>query len=110
MTKPQSKHVERVKSIQNVCVQSPQYGSGGSYDSIKTELSAEDLTMGRHGNQVAPDDDDDDHDDHDDNDKINDTEGVDPERLKAFNVSQEEIQQFELKFLIFRVKNIREIL
>uniref|UniRef100_A0A3B5MFY4 Nucleolar protein 4-like b n=1 Tax=Xiphophorus couchianus TaxID=32473 RepID=A0A3B5MFY4_9TELE len=61
-------------------------GSGGSYDSIKTELSAEDLTMGRHGNQVAPDDDDDDHDDHDDNDKINDTEGVDPERLKAFNM------------------------
>ncbi|XP_017164925.1 nucleolar protein 4-like [Poecilia reticulata] len=47
---------------------------------------AEDLTMGRHGNQVAPDDDDDDHDDHDDNDKINDTEGVDPERLKAFNM------------------------
>uniref|UniRef100_A0A3B3Y9J0 Nucleolar protein 4 helical domain-containing protein n=1 Tax=Poecilia mexicana TaxID=48701 RepID=A0A3B3Y9J0_9TELE len=70
----------------NVCVQSPQYSSGGSYDSIKTELSAEDLTMGRHGNQVAPDDDDDDHDDHDDNDKINDTEGVDPERLKAFNM------------------------
>uniref|UniRef100_A0A096M082 Nucleolar protein 4-like b n=1 Tax=Poecilia formosa TaxID=48698 RepID=A0A096M082_POEFO len=65
---------------------SPQYSSGGSYDSIKTELSAEDLTMGRHGNQVAPDDDDDDHDDHDDNDKINDTEGVDPERLKAFNM------------------------
>lgn len=51
------------------------------------DLSAEDLTMGRHGSQVAPDDDDDDHDDHDDNDKINDTEGVDPERLKAFNVS-----------------------
>lgn len=55
---------------------------------MKMDLSAEDLTMGRHGSQVAPDDDDDDHDDHDDNDKINDTEGVDPERLKAFNVSQ----------------------
>lgn len=54
------------------------------------DLSAEDLTMGRHGSQVAPDDDDDDHDDHDDNDKINDTEGVDPERLKAFNVSRRE--------------------
>lgn len=40
------------------------------------------------GRQVAPDDDDDDHDDHDDNDKMNDTEGVDPERLKAFNVSR----------------------
>ncbi|MEQ2302184.1 hypothetical protein AMECASPLE_004033 [Ameca splendens] len=65
---------------------SPQYSSGGSYDSIKVELSAEDLTIGRHGTQVAPDDDDDDHDDHDDNDKINDTEGVDPERLKAFNM------------------------
>ncbi|KAM3617557.1 uncharacterized protein V6R79_008174 [Siganus canaliculatus] len=65
---------------------SPQFSSGGSYDSVKMDLSAEDLTMGRHGNQVAPDDDDDDHDDHDDNDKINDTEGVDPERLKAFNM------------------------
>lgn len=32
------------------------------------------------------DDDDDDHDDHDDSDKINDAEGLDPERLKAFNV------------------------
>ncbi|XP_036960323.1 nucleolar protein 4-like isoform X3 [Acanthopagrus latus] len=65
---------------------SPQYSSGGSYDSVKMDISAEDLTMGRHGSQVAPDDDDDDHDDHDDNDKINDTEGVDPERLKAFNM------------------------
>ncbi|XP_044066126.1 nucleolar protein 4-like isoform X4 [Siniperca chuatsi] len=65
---------------------SPQYSSGGSYDSVKMDLSAEDLTTGRHGSQVAPDDDDDDHDDHDDNDKINDTEGVDPERLKAFNM------------------------
>lgn len=50
------------------------------------DLGAEDLTTGR---QVGPDDDDDDHDDHDDNDKINDTEGVDPERLKAFNVRRE---------------------
>ncbi|XP_069573519.1 nucleolar protein 4-like isoform X2 [Brachyistius frenatus] len=65
---------------------SPQYSSGGSYDGVKMDLSAEDLTTGRHGSQVAPDDDDDDHDDHDDNDKINDTEGVDPERLKAFNM------------------------
>ncbi|XP_024914730.1 nucleolar protein 4 isoform X2 [Cynoglossus semilaevis] len=62
---------------------SPQYSSGGSYDSTKMDLGAEDLTTGR---QVGPDDDDDDHDDHDDNDKINDTEGVDPERLKAFNM------------------------
>uniref|UniRef100_A0A8C6WFD1 Nucleolar protein 4-like b n=1 Tax=Neogobius melanostomus TaxID=47308 RepID=A0A8C6WFD1_9GOBI len=68
---------------------SPQYSSGGSYDSVnsvKMDLSAEDLTMGRPGNQATPDDDDDDHDDHDDNDKMNDAEGVDPERLKAFNM------------------------
>ncbi|XP_056279434.1 nucleolar protein 4-like [Pseudoliparis swirei] len=62
---------------------SPQFSSGGSYDSVKMDLGAEDLTTGRQG---APDDDDDDHDDHDDNDKINDTEGVDLERLKAFNM------------------------
>lgn len=65
-------------------LQSPQYSSG-SYDSVKTELSTcgEDMTPGR--SQVI-DDDDDDHDDHDDSDKINDAEGLDPERLKAFNV------------------------
>uniref|UniRef100_A0AAY4EBL1 Nucleolar protein 4 helical domain-containing protein n=1 Tax=Denticeps clupeoides TaxID=299321 RepID=A0AAY4EBL1_9TELE len=64
--------------------QSPQYSSG-SYDSVKTEVSmcAEDLTSGRA--QVL-DDDDDEHDDHDDSDKINDAEGMDPERLKAFNM------------------------
>ncbi|XP_061839676.1 nucleolar protein 4-like isoform X1 [Nerophis lumbriciformis] len=63
---------------------SPPYSSG-SYDSVKTELSmcAEDLTSGRA--QIV-DDDDDDHDDHDDSDKINDAEGMDPERLKAFNM------------------------
>ncbi|KAM9475103.1 nucleolar protein 4-like isoform 2-T2 [Clarias gariepinus] len=63
---------------------SPQYSSG-SYDSVKTEASicAEDLNTTR--TQVM-DDDDDDHDDHDDSDKINDTEGLDPERLKAFNM------------------------
>ncbi|XP_054648513.1 nucleolar protein 4-like isoform X4 [Dunckerocampus dactyliophorus] len=63
---------------------SPPYSSG-SYDSVKTELSmcAEDLTSGRA--QIV-DDDDDDHDDHDDADKINDAEGMDPERLKAFNM------------------------
>uniref|UniRef100_A0A3Q3A8G5 Nucleolar protein 4-like b n=2 Tax=Kryptolebias marmoratus TaxID=37003 RepID=A0A3Q3A8G5_KRYMA len=65
---------------------SPEYSSSGSYDSMKMDLCAEDLTTGRHGSQVAPDDDDEDHDDHDDNDKINDTEGVDSERLKAFNM------------------------
>ncbi|KAM6925538.1 nucleolar protein 4-like [Xenentodon cancila] len=63
---------------------SPPYSSG-SYDSVKTELSmsAEDLTSGRA--QII-DDDDDEHDDHDDSDKINDAEGMDPERLKAFNM------------------------
>uniref|UniRef100_A0A8D3DAQ8 Nucleolar protein 4-like a n=1 Tax=Scophthalmus maximus TaxID=52904 RepID=A0A8D3DAQ8_SCOMX len=63
---------------------SPPYSSG-SYDSVKTELSmsAEDLTSGR--TQMI-DDDDDDHDDHDDSDKINNAEGMDPERLKAFNM------------------------
>uniref|UniRef100_A0A8C2HFF8 Nucleolar protein 4-like b n=1 Tax=Cyprinus carpio TaxID=7962 RepID=A0A8C2HFF8_CYPCA len=61
---------------------SPQYSSG-SYDSIKMEICPEDLTVGR---SQAADDDDDDHDDHDDSDKINDVEGVDPERLKAFNM------------------------
>lgn len=52
---------------------------------MKTEvgMSAEDLTSGR---AQIMDDDDDDHDDHDDSDKINDAEGMDPERLKAFNV------------------------
>jgi hypothetical protein len=52
---------------------------------VKTELSmsAEDLSSGR---AQAMDDDDDDHDDHDDSDRINDAEGMDPERLKAFNV------------------------
>lgn len=54
---------------------------------MKTEvgMSAEDLTSGR---AQMIDDDDDDHDDHDDSDKINDAEGMDPERLKAFNVSR----------------------
>lgn len=67
------------------CLQSPPYSSG-SYDSVKTDLSvsAEDLTSAR---AQMMDDDDDDHDDHDDSDKINDAEGMDPERLKAFNVS-----------------------
>ncbi|TSM04908.1 Nucleolar protein 4-like [Bagarius yarrelli] len=47
------------------------------------EMCAEDLTVSR---SQAADDDDDEHDEHDDSDKINDTEGVDPERLKAFNM------------------------
>ncbi|XP_078507912.1 nucleolar protein 4-like isoform X2 [Lissotriton helveticus] len=74
----------RVKYAVKATSESPPYSSG-SYDSIKTEMSGcpEDLTMGR---VPLVDDDDDDHDDHDDNDKINDTEGLDPERLKAFNM------------------------
>ncbi|XP_072552664.1 nucleolar protein 4-like b isoform X2 [Salminus brasiliensis] len=70
------------RDIRDYANKSPQYGSG-SYDSIKMEMCAEDLTVSR---SQAADDDDDDHDDHDDSDKINDTEGVDPERLKAFNM------------------------
>ncbi|KAF4078251.1 hypothetical protein AMELA_G00197110 [Ameiurus melas] len=70
------------RDIRDYANKSPQYSSG-SYDSIKMEMCAEDLTVSR---SQAADDDDDDHDDHDDSDKINDTEGVDPERLKAFNM------------------------
>ncbi|XP_017566396.1 nucleolar protein 4-like b isoform X1 [Pygocentrus nattereri] len=73
-------HLDR--DIRDYGNKSPHYGSG-SYDSIKMEMCAEDLTVSR---SQAADDDDDDHDDHDDSDKINDTEGVDPERLKAFNM------------------------
>ncbi|KAJ0064867.1 hypothetical protein NL108_017007, partial [Boleophthalmus pectinirostris] len=58
---------------------SPPYSSG-SYDSVKTEVSLSEARA-----QIM-DDDDDDHDDHDDSDKINDAEGMDPERLKAFNM------------------------
>ncbi|KAL4655352.1 nucleolar protein 4-like [Arapaima gigas] len=70
------------RDIREYSNKSPPYSSG-SYDSVKTEVCAEDLTMSR---VQAGDDDDDDHDDHDDSDKINDAEGVDPERLKAFNM------------------------
>lgn len=75
----------RVKYGVKTTPESPPYSSG-SYDSIKTEASGcpEDLTVGR---APAADDDDEDHDDHEDNDRMNDSEGVDPERLKAFNVS-----------------------
>ncbi|XP_069863140.1 nucleolar protein 4-like isoform X1 [Dipodomys merriami] len=74
----------RVKYGAKSTPESPPYSSG-SYDSIKTEVSGcpEDLTVGR---APAADDDDDDHDDHEDNDKMNDSEGMDPERLKAFNM------------------------
>ncbi|XP_004585775.1 nucleolar protein 4-like isoform X1 [Ochotona princeps] len=74
----------RVKYAVKTTPESPPYSSG-SYDSIKTEVSGcpEDLTVGR---APAADDDDDDHDDHEDNDKMNDPEGMDPERLKAFNM------------------------
>ncbi|XP_028850384.1 nucleolar protein 4-like b isoform X1 [Denticeps clupeoides] len=70
------------RDIRDYSSKSPQYSSG-SFDSVKMEICAEDLTVTR---AQAADDDDDDHDDHDDSDKINDTEGVDPERLKAFNM------------------------
>ncbi|KAL1249805.1 hypothetical protein QQF64_020810 [Cirrhinus molitorella] len=79
---PKSSELRLDRDIRDYNNKSPQYSSG-SYDSIKIETCPEDLTVGR---SQAADDDDDDHDDHDDSDKINDVEGVDPERLKAFNM------------------------
>uniref|UniRef100_A0A671KED9 Nucleolar protein 4-like n=1 Tax=Sinocyclocheilus anshuiensis TaxID=1608454 RepID=A0A671KED9_9TELE len=79
---PKSSELRLDRDIRDYNSKSPQYNSG-SYDSIKMEMCPEDLTVGR---SQAADDDDDDHDDHDDSDKINDAEGVDPERLKAFNM------------------------
>uniref|UniRef100_A0A672MRE0 Nucleolar protein 4-like n=1 Tax=Sinocyclocheilus grahami TaxID=75366 RepID=A0A672MRE0_SINGR len=79
---PKSSELRLDRDIRDYNNKSPQYSSG-SYDSIKMEICPEDLTVGR---PPAADDDDDDHDDHDDSDKINDVEGVDPERLKAFNM------------------------
>nr|XP_009667892.1 PREDICTED: nucleolar protein 4-like [Struthio camelus australis] len=81
MRSPQNLHSQEDAPVSS---QSPPYSSG-SYDSIKTEVSGcpEDLTVGR---APTADEDDDDHDDHEDNDKINDSEGMDPERLKAFNM------------------------
>ncbi|XP_053062563.1 nucleolar protein 4 isoform X7 [Acinonyx jubatus] len=56
--------------------------SYSSYDSGKNESvdrGAEDLSVNR------GDEDEDDHDDHDDSEKVNETDGVEAERLKAFN-------------------------
>ncbi|XP_004579616.2 nucleolar protein 4 isoform X2 [Ochotona princeps] len=56
--------------------------SYSSFDSGKNESvdrGAEDLSLNR------GDEDDDDHDDHDDSEKANETDGVEAERLKAFN-------------------------
>ncbi|XP_016051427.1 PREDICTED: nucleolar protein 4 isoform X1 [Miniopterus natalensis] len=56
--------------------------SYSSYDSGKNESvdrGAEDLSLNR------GDEDEDDHDDHDDAEKVNETDGVEAERLKAFN-------------------------
>ncbi|XP_045383426.1 nucleolar protein 4 isoform X2 [Lemur catta] len=56
--------------------------SYSSYDSGKNESvdrGAEDLSLNR------GDEDEDDHDDHDDSEKMNETDGVEAERLKAFN-------------------------
>ncbi|XP_073926146.1 nucleolar protein 4 isoform X4 [Castor canadensis] len=57
--------------------------SYSSYDSGKNESvdrGAEDLSLNR------GDEDEDDHDDHDDSEKANETDGVEAERLKAFNM------------------------
>ncbi|XP_037838341.1 nucleolar protein 4 isoform X11 [Chlorocebus sabaeus] len=56
--------------------------SYSSYDSGKNESvdrGAEDLSLNR------GDEDEDDHEDHDDSEKVNETDGVEAERLKAFN-------------------------
>ncbi|XP_047381855.1 nucleolar protein 4 isoform X2 [Sciurus carolinensis] len=56
--------------------------SYSSYDSGKNESvdrGAEDLSLNR------GEEDEDDHDDHDDSEKVNETDGVEAERLKAFN-------------------------
>lgn len=45
------------------------------------DRGAEDLSLNR------GDEDEDDHDDHEDSEKANETDGVEAERLKAFNVS-----------------------
>lgn len=63
--------------------QSPAH-SYSSYDSGKnenTDRGAEDLSLNR------GEEEDDDHDDHEDAEKVNETDGVEAERLKAFNVS-----------------------
>ncbi|XP_029447069.1 nucleolar protein 4 isoform X4 [Rhinatrema bivittatum] len=57
--------------------------SYSSYDSGKNESvggGAEDLSLNR------GDEDDDDHDDHEDAEKVNESDGVEVERLKAFNM------------------------
>lgn len=64
-------------------LQSPAH-SYSSYDSSKHEggeRGAEDLSLHR------GDEDDEDHEDHDDAEKAAETDGVEAERLKAFNVS-----------------------
>lgn len=66
-----------------VCFQSPAH-SYSSYDSGKNESvgrGAEDLSLNR------GDEDEDDHDEQEDPEKVNESDGVEAERLKAFNVS-----------------------
>lgn len=64
-------------------LQSPAH-SYSSYDSGKNESvdrGAEDLSLNR------GDEDEDEHDEHEDAEKVTETDGVEAERLKAFNVS-----------------------
>lgn len=66
-----------------VYFQSPAH-SYSSYDSGKNESvgrGAEDLSLNR------GDEDEDDHDEQEDPEKVNESDGVEAERLKAFNVS-----------------------
>lgn len=76
---------EAYKGTINVTLsfQSPAH-SYSSYDSGKNESvdrGAEDLSLNR------GDEDEDEHDEHEDSEKVNETDGVEAERLKAFNVS-----------------------
>lgn len=71
------------KHILFVYFQSPAH-SYSSYDSGKNESvgrGAEDLSLNR------GDEDEDDHDEQEDPEKVNESDGVEAERLKAFNVS-----------------------
>lgn len=71
------------KSISLFYSQSPAH-SYSSYDSGKNESvdrGAEDLSLNR------GDEDEDDHDEQEDAEKVNESDGVEAERLKAFNVS-----------------------
>lgn len=76
-------HGEFLQTYSFCLFQSPAH-SYSSYDSGKNESvdrGAEDLSLNR------GDEDEDDHDEQEDPEKVNESDGVEAERLKAFNVS-----------------------